>query len=389
MSKGTGRWILALALALAGVCGLMAQDKPVLRLGLVAELTGDIPAVGASCQNAARMAVDEINAAGGVTVAGRAYALELIVEDNGGKADQSVSAAQKLISMNRVLALIGPNASRYAIPVSEIAESSRTPMITPWATSPKATINARTGQSKKYVFRACFEDSFQGQAMARFVFETLKARKAAVLYDVASEYNKGIAEYFKLSYEKMGGTVCAFETYTTGDKDFSAQMTKIRESAPEVIFLPNYYSEVPLQIQQARRLGITAPFVGSDSWGSEELIKLAGADCEGCYFSTHYAPDRSSPEASRFIAAYRTRYGQTPDDVAALTYDAFGILRGALEKASAPEREPLREALAGLARYEGVTGSLRYAPGSGNPVKSAVVLKIEKGRFVWAADVPA
>ena len=253
----------------------------VIKVGGIAELTGDIPAVGASFKNAAEMAVAEINDAGGLEVGGKKYKIELIIEDNAGKADQSASAAQKLITQDNVVAIIAPNASRYAIPASEIAESFQVALISPWSTNPKTTLDAKTNEPKKYVFRACFIDPFQGRVVAKFAMENLGAKKAAVLYDVASDYNKGIAEFFKQTYEEIGGQVVAFETYTTNDKDFTAQLTKIKDTAPDVIFLPNYYSEVPLQIQQAHRLGITVPFLGSDSWGSSELVTLCGADGEG------------------------------------------------------------------------------------------------------------
>jgi branched-chain amino acid transport system substrate-binding protein len=219
--------------------------------------------------------------------------------------------------------------------------------------------------------------------VAKFALENLKATKAAVLYDVASDYNKGIAEFFKATFEENGGTVVAFETYTTGDKDFSAQLTKIKDTAPEVIFLPNYYSEVPLQIQQAHRLGIDVPFIGSDSWGSEELIKLCGQDCEGYYFSTHYAADAATPAATKFIEAYKAAYGTTPDDVAALTYDSFGLLWNALQNAGRVDREAVREGMSMITNYEGVTGNMAFEPGSGDPIKSAVILQIKDGKFVW------
>ena len=239
-------------------------------------MTGDIPAVGASCKNAAQMFVKEINDNGGIDINGKKYQIKLFIEDCAGKADLAASSAQKLIAQNKVVAIIGPNASRYAIPASEIAESSKVTFITPWSTNPKTTINAKTNQPKKYVFRACFIDPFQGKVLAKFALDNLKTKKAAVLYDVASEYNKGIAEFFKSTYEENGGKIVAFETYTTNDKDFSAQLTKIKSAKPDVIFLPNYYSEVPLQVQQAHKLGINVPFLGSDSWGSSELLKLAG-----------------------------------------------------------------------------------------------------------------
>lgn len=361
-------------------------EAPTIRVGVVAELTGDIPAVGASCKNAAEMAVKEVNDAGGLEVGGNKYKVDLFIEDNAGKADQSASAAQKLITQNNVVAIIGPNASRYAIPASEIAESSKVVLITPWSTNPKTTLDARTGAPKKYVFRSCFIDPFQGRVVAKFALDNLKAKKAAVLYDVASEYNKGIAEFFKKTFEEIGGQVVSFETYTTGDKDFSAQLTKIKETNPDVIFLPNYYSEVPLQIQQAHRLGITTPFLGSDSWGSADLLKLGGQDLEGYYFSTHYAADAATPIATKFIAAYKAKYSSTPDDVAALTYDAFGLLWTALKNAGKVDRQAVRDALAKVPQYEGVTGNMKFQEGSGDPIKSAVILQIKNGQFVWFAN---
>jgi branched-chain amino acid transport system substrate-binding protein len=373
------------------VCALFAggcskDDASQIKIGLIAELTGDIPAVGASCKNAAEMAVAEVNAAGGIQLGDKKFKIKLIIEDNAGKADQSASAAQKLITQNKVVAIVGPNASRYALPAAEIAESGKVALITPWSTAPKATLDSRTNASKKYVFRACFIDPFQGGVVAKFTLDNLKFKKAAVLYDVASEYNKGIAEIFKTVFEQNGGKIVAFETYTTNDKDFSSQLTKIRQAAPEIIFLPNYYSEVPLQIQQAKRLGIAAPFIGADAWGSEELLKLCGSDCEGYYFSTHYAADAAGEATRKFIADYRSRYSATPDDVAALTYDSFGLLKQALATAGKNDRQAVRDALARIPRYDGVTGTMQFREGSGDPVKSAVILKIRDGKFTWFAD---
>ncbi len=284
------------------------------------------------------------------------------------------------------MAIIGPNASRYAIPASEIAESSQVVLISPWSTNPKTTLKGDTTDPKKYVFRAAFIDPFQGRVVAKFALDNLSAKTAAVLYDVASDYNKGIAEFFKQTFEESGGQVVAFETYTTGDKDFSAQLTKIKDTNPDVIFLPNYYSEVPLQIQQAHRQGITVPFLGSDSWGSAELVSLCGADCEGYYFSTHYAADNASPAAKKFIDGYNTKYGNVPDDVAALTYDSFGLLWQAIQSACSVERQAIRDALAKIPSFEGVTGNMQFQEGSGDPIKSAVILQVKDGKFVFFAN---
>jgi branched-chain amino acid transport system substrate-binding protein len=375
--------LLILSLSISG-CG--GDDSSKIKIGVIAELTGDIPAVGTSCKNAAEMAVQEVNDAGGIQLGEKKYQVKLIIEDNAGKAEQSASSAQKLITQQKVTAIVGPNASRYALPAAEIAETSKTVLITPWSTAPKATLDSKTNVSKKYVFRACFIDPFQGGVLAKFTLDNLKLKKAAVLYDVASEYNKGIAEIFKDVYEKNGGKVVAFETYTTNDKDFSSQLTKIKKAAPDVIFLPNYYSEVPLQIQQSKRLGITVPFIGSDSWGSEELVKLCGKDCNDYYFSTHYAADSASDTTKKFIANYKAKYGTTPDDVAALTYDSFGLLWQALKTAGENDRQAVRDALAKIPQYEGVTGNMQFKEGSGDPVKSAVILKIKDGKFTWFAN---
>lgn len=373
------------ALSVAGCATGTTASQSAIQIGGIAELTGDIPAVGASYKNAAEMAVKEINDAGGLDVGGQKYTINLSIEDNAGKADQAASAATKLITQQNVVAIVGPNASRYAIPASQIAESSKVMLISPWSTNPKLTLVGDTTDPKQFVFRAAFIDDFQGQVVARFAQETIKATKAAVLYDVASEYNKGIAEVFKKSFTDIGGQVVAFETYTTNDKDFTAQLTKIKAAEPDVVFLPNYYSEVPLQVQQAKRLGIDVPFLGSDSWGSAELLKLCGADCEGYYFSTHYAADNASPTAKAFIDAYTATYGATPDDVAALTYDSFKLLYAALTSAGKVDRQAVRDAMAKISDFEGVTGTMQFQ-GTGDPVKSAVILQIKDGKFVYFAN---
>jgi branched-chain amino acid transport system substrate-binding protein len=385
MKKTAILFILLMVLSLCAF-GCSKEDSSQIKIGVIAELTGDVPAVGASCKNAAEMAVAEVNDAGGIQIGDKKYKIKLIIEDNAGKADQSASSAQKLITQQKVTAIVGPNASRYALPAAEIAETGKTVLITPWSTAPKATLDSRTNASKKYVFRACFIDPFQGGVLAKFTLDNLNLKKAAVLYDVASEYNKGIAEIFKEVYEKNGGRVVAFETYTTNDKDFSSQLTKIKKAQPDIIFLPNYYSEVPLQIQQAKRLGITVPFIGSDSWGSEELLKLCGKDCNDYYFSTHYAADAATETTKKFIAGYKAKYNATPDDVAALTYDSFGLLWQALKTAGKNDRQAVRDALARIPQYEGVTGNMQFKEGSGDPVKSAVILKIQDGKFTWFAN---
>jgi branched-chain amino acid transport system substrate-binding protein len=346
------------------------------KIGLNAELTGSVPVVGKSCVNAATMAADEINAAGGIAVGDKTLRVRLLVEDNEDKAESAAAVAQKFVSAG-VVAMIGPNASRNAVPAATIAESNRLIMISPWSTNPKLT------DKKKYIFRACFTDDFQGVVVAALIRKKLGLKKAAVLFDIASEYNKGIAEVFKSSFVKAGGEVVAFESYSTGDKDFTAQLSKIRSSGPEALFLPNYYNEAPLQIQQARRLGLSCPIVGSDSWGSEEILKLGGSEMNGLYFTAHYSPDMTTDKAKKFIADYRSRFGAKPDDVAALTYDSFCMLFESLKRAGSKQTKEVLEVLSKLSEFRGITGTMKFVPGSGSPVKSAVVILIKDGAFTY------
>ncbi|MDW7991381.1 MAG: ABC transporter substrate-binding protein [Anaerolineae bacterium] len=377
--------LLPLIALLVGMSLIVSACRPrgpeTIKIGLNVELTGSIPVVGASCKNAAELAVEEVNNAGGLEVGGRKYKIELLIEDNEDKKESAAAAAQKLNAAG-VLVMIGPNASRNAIPAAEVAEANKMPMISPWSTNPKTTLDAATGQPKKYVMRACFIDDFQGVVAAKFAITELKVQKPAVLYAVDSEYNKGIAEIFKKTMEESGVPVVAFESYTTGDKDFSAQLTKIIQAGADSLFLPNYYTEVPLQVQQAHKLGFKGVIFGSDSWGAVELIDLCGADCEGYFFTTHYAPDIATPKAQAFIKAYEAKYGKIPDDVAALTYDAFGLAFQAIQAAGKIDREAVNQALHNIARYEGVTGVMQFK-GTGDPVKSAVVLQIKGRKFVY------
>jgi len=369
---------LFLVILLAPGCGAAPGDE--IRIGINAELTGSKPTVGDSCQKAMELLASQVNAGGGLKLGDKKYRLKLLVEDNEDKAESAAAVAQKLISQNNVLAIIGPNASGNAIPAARICEDNGVIMISPWSTNPKTT------EGKKFVFRACFIDDFQGQVMAKFARDHLQAQTAAVLYDVASEYNKGIAEFFKQSFEAMGGRVVAFASYTKDDKDFSSQLTTIKAANPGVLFLPNYYNEVPLQVQQARRLGITCPFIGSDSWGSPEILTLCGVELEESYFSTHYAPDIATDTAQKFIKAYEAKYGKKPDDVATLTYDAGKLLLTAISQAGTLERQKVRDALAAVQDFEGVTGSMKFH-GTGDPIKSAVIIHVTGCKFRFYSTV--
>ena len=384
MKAGAIFFVGALAFLLGG-CG--NPDHSGIKIGLNAELTGESPTVGASCKNAANLFVDQINAAGGIEVGGKKLPIQLIIGDNGDKPDQAASAAQKLITQNGVLAMVGPNVSACAIPAAEIAETQKCLMISPWSTNPKTTLNTTTGAAKQYVFRAGFTERFEAQVLAKFAIDHLKAKRAAVLYDVASEHPNTISALFRKAFEKEGGTITAFETYTTGDRDFSAQLTKIKASQPDLVFLPAYYNDVALITQQARRLGLNQQLIGSNAWSTPEIIALAGKNVEGAYFTNHYSTQIPTPIARKFMADYTAKFGQEPDDIAALTYDTFQLLAEAIRNAGKLDRQAIRDAFAKIRNYEGITGSFRFEPGSGDPVKTVMILQIQNGKFVWVTSV--
>lgn len=378
---------LAAGVAVAPGCG-QKGERPTITVGLIAELTGSLSAIGASCKNAAEMKLAAIDEKGGIDVGGKKYGLKLVIADSQSTPDGAVDAARGLVKEDTVVALIGPNASLEAVPVADAAEAATVPMITPWSTAPRTTLDAKSGQPKQWVFRTCFTDAWQGEVLAKFADGYMHAKKAAVLYDPSSEAPKIQAELFKQDFEKAGGTVVAFETFTSGEKDFTQVFAKIRKAGPDVVFLPGYYNDVALQLPQARKAGLTCPFLGSDNWSSSDLLKAAGKEAEGSFFCAHYQPDRRNQITGAFVIGYKKRFGDTvPDDVAALTYDALGLLVEALGKAGKPDRKAVRDALSGIRSYDGVTGKMIYPAGSGDPVKNAVMYKIEGGKPSFVTNI--
>jgi len=305
-------------------CGPKAPTT--IKIGINAPITGDIPKVGEGTKFAAQMWLEDINAAGGLEVGGKKYKVELVIEDNEAKAESAVKANTKMITEDEVLVIVGPQSSKQAIPAGEVANKYNTPMISPWSTNPKTT------KDRPFVFRGCFLDPFQGPVVANFIKNEFGYTKAAVLYDVASDYPKGLAEFFKAAWEELNGagSVVAYESFTTKDADFSSQLTNIIKSGAEVLFTPQYYNEVALIVQQAHQLGWDKPIVGSDSWGSAETVKLCGKDCYGQFFSTHYAAAGAKGATKEFIDRYNKKHGYIPDDVGALTWDAIRLVQKAM-----------------------------------------------------------
>lgn len=373
------------------ICFLLSScqpPKPVVKIGLNTELTGEVPAVGASCLNAAKLFVKQKNNEGGLNIGGVQTPIDLIVGDNGAKADQSVAISQRLISQKGVLAMIGPNISSCAIPAAEIAESRGCLMVSPWSTTPRTTINTTTGHFKKYVFRACFTENFEIPMLVYFAINKLHKHKAAILYDMSSESPNSVAKLFKKTFIKEGGAVVDEETYTTGDRDFSAQLTKIKAASPDVIFLPAYYIDVPLIAEQARRLGITATFLGFNAWSTPEMTKLDYHHyLEGSYFSNHFSFQSNAPKAKQFVAGYEAEYHAPPDDIAALTYDTMALVAEAIVKAGKLNREDICNKMADIQELSGATGNFKYRNGSHDPSKSVEILSIKDGAFVYTTTV--
>lgn len=363
--------------------------KTTIKVGLNAPMTGDIPKVGEGSKYAAEMWLADVEKAGGLDVGGTKYPVEVILEDNESKAESAVKANTKLITQDDVLIIIGPQSSKQAIPAGDVANNYETPMISPWSTNPDTTGN------RPYVFRGCFLDPFQGPVLANFITEEFDFKKAAVLYDVASDYPKGLAEFFKIAWEKKHGegSVVAYESFTTKDADFSSQLTKIIRSGAEVLFTPQYYNEVALIVQQAKDLGWKGPIVGSDSWGSAETVELCGEACYGQFFSTHYAAAGAKGATKEFIDRYKEKYGYVPDDVAALTWDALRLAQAAIEGSGKitgkikEDRKAVRDALAKIENFEGITGNMTFTE-EGDPIKCAVIVKIsDKGEYEFYKSI--
>ncbi len=382
MRKGLLFVIAILVLGLALSPCVWAKSKTI-KVGINAPITGDIPKVGEGSKYAAEMWLEDIQAAGGLDVGGVKYMVDVVVEDNESKPESAAKAATKLITEDEVLAIVGPQASSQAIPAGEMANNYGTPMISPWSTNPDTT------KDRPFVFRGCFLDPFQGPVVANFIKDEFGFKKAAVLYDIASDYPKGLAEVFKEAWEKLNGpgSVVAFESFTTKDADFSSQLTNIINSGAEVLFTPQYYNEVALIVQQAHELGFKAPIVGSDSWGSAETVKLCGEDCYGLFFSTHYAAAGATGATKEFIERYEKKYGYTPDDVGALTWDALRIVQTAIENTGKltgnleKDRMAVKDALAKIKEFDGITGKMTFTP-DGDPIKCAVIVRIsDKGEF--------
>src|SRR6185503_17604927 len=350
-----------------------ADPGGVIKIGVYGDLSGQTSSFGQSTRNGSQMAADEINAAGGIN--GRQ--VQLVHEDDQGEPGKAATVVAKLINQDQVRALIGEVASSNSIAAAPNAQSAKVPMISPSSTNPKVT------QIGDYIFRVCFIDPFQGEVMAKFAFNTLKARKAAILFDSNSDYSKGLIQFFKAAFTKLGGTIVIEKAYAQRDRDFTGQLTAIRDTTPDVIYVPGYYQEVGVIAKQTKQLGIKAPLLGGDGWDSPQLWDLGGDALNGNYISNHYSVDDPTPVIQDFVKRYKARYnGTAPDAIAALGYDATMVMADAIKRAGGTECVTLRDAIAQTANYKGITGVITLNS-ERNAVKPAVVLELKDKKFVY------
>ncbi len=349
-------------LALAG-CSKSAGNS--IKIGSIGPLAGPVAVYGVECKNGIDLAVAEINAAGGVN----GQLLEVIAEDDEGNPEKSVSAYKKLVTKDGVKFIIGSLTSGCTQAITQSAQAQKVVQIAPAATAPAIT------DAGNYIFRACFIDPFQGTVGGKFSAENLNAKTAAILYDIGNDYSVGLKENFVKEFERLGGKVLATESYNTGDKDFNAQITKIKNVTPDVIYLPDYYGTVALIAKQLRAQGISTPIVGADGW--DGLTENAGEEVLNGFYSNHYAIDSDSEAVKKFVAAFKEKYSKVPNSFAALGYDSVYMLKDALVKAGKTDSAAVRDALEAT-NGDYVTGHLTFDE-KRNPIKSAVMLQMVLG----------
>lgn len=354
----------------AALCGPPAPGagEPV-RIGFFMSITGRDASFGEASLRGARLAVDGLNAAGGVL--GRP--LELVVEDDRSLAGESATAVKKLISRDRVVALVGECSSARTLEAASVAQAAGVPLVTPAATSPRVT------QVGDYVFRVCFIDEFQGRVIATFARRRLGLRRAALLVDSGAPYSVGLADYFSRTFTALGGEVVARQNYLGSEEDFRAQLTAIRAARPDALFLPGYYVAAGLVARQAKELGLGATLLGGDGFEAPQLLEIGGDALEGTYYATHFAVENTGGASRRFVEAFRAKFGVAPNGLAALTYDAVGLVVDAIGRAGSTDRASVRRALAGTRGFAGVTG-LTTINAQRDADKAAAIITIRDGR---------
>jgi len=367
----------AIGLTALGSCALGGDT---IKIGHYGSLTGAEATFGRSTDNGIKLAVEEINATGGVSVGGKKFKVELVSDDTEGKPEKAGTVVTKLITKDKVVAVLGEVASSVSLQGAPVCQEYGIPMITPSSTNPDVT---KVGDM---IFRVCFIDPFQGLACAQFARNDLKFSKVAILFDQASAYSVGLKDEFGKALNKLGGKIVSEQAYTKGASDFNAQLARIRETGPEAIFIPGYYSDVANIALQARKLGMTMPLLGGDGWDSEELAKNAGDAIDGCFYSNHYAPDQPTEIIKTFVGKYKAKFGGVPDGLAALGYDAANLLFDAMARAKSAGGTDLRAAIAASKNFKGVTGTITLNQDR-DAVKPVVIVERKGGAWGFRAAI--
>jgi branched-chain amino acid transport system substrate-binding protein len=390
--KGFGKKVALLVLAvfmLAIVAGCGGGDKTsdngsgggnaedTIKVGINCELSGAVASYGDNARNGAILAIEEINAAGGVL----GKQLEPLVRDNQSKTDEAMNVSAALVDEGMV-AQIGPLVSGAVAGSTPVLMENQIPLIAPAATANNVTVDEKTNKVRDFIFRVCYRDSDQGKRMAEFAIDTLKVKNAAIFGSTSDDYAKGLAKYFKEEFEAKGGTIVAEEGFMNGDKEFRGTLTKIRGKNPEFIYVPGYYTEVSVLIKQARDLGITVPIGGGDGWDSPDMVKVAGAEAlNNTFFTNHYSVEDPDPAIQSFVKAYEAKHNKAPDSFAALGYDSVKLLVDAITRANSTEPVKIKEALEATKDFAGITGKMSINE-QHNPVKNIVVIEYKDGKLV-------
>jgi branched-chain amino acid transport system substrate-binding protein len=361
-------WIsgLLVAFTLLSITGQSSLAD--IKIGAMTCLTGALSTFGVSSVQGAKLAVEEINATGGTL----GQSIQLIVEDNGSKAGETATITRKLISQDKVAAILGDLTSSATMEGAPLAQAAKIPLLTPSAT------NIAITKIGNYIFRSCFIDAFTGKMMAKFALDSLKAKKAILVTDVKQDYSIGLADAISQYLGQNGSGIAKTFSYSSGDTDFRTQLTGVRTEHPDVVFLPGYYTEAALILRQARQLGITCPFVGGEGWDSPTLVKVAGKAADGNYYTDHFSAADPDPRVQKFVQTYQAKYGASPDALAALWYDGAHLLSRAIEHAESANPAKIRDSLAGTRNFDGVTGRISIDEDR-NASKSGVILKIDNG----------
>src|SRR5215204_3664125 len=338
------------------------------RVGVFMSLTGTTANFGISSTNGIKLAADEVNAAGGIN----GKQVDILVQDYRSDASEAATIVTKFVTQDQVHAILGEVASSRSIAAAPIAQNAKIPMLTPSSTNPEVT------KKGDYIFRSCFIDPVQGAAIAQFAARTLNAKRAAIMVDRKNDYSTGLEKVINETFTRLGGQIVATQSYQEGDQDFNAQLTSLKGSNPEVIFVPGYYNDVGLIAKQARDKGITVPLVGGDGWDSVQLYAIGGSALNGSYFSNHYSPYDTDPKVQKFVNDYKARYGAVPDALAATAYDAARIMFDAIKRSKSLSGTDIRDALAATKDFPGVTGTVTFND-QRDAVKPIVMIEIKDG----------